>query len=150
MVISPFSVVTLRSFICGFSEIETEIFYQIWVNRPSCTFVCYLSPIVPPTICKQIVFLLMFSYSFPFISPEIIAQYSPSSSLHTFCMTSFVLLLPLYFLVLMSIHSIARPLRFRHLIDCEESTFSISASKHAVSPQITSSSPLITISCSSD
>lgn len=123
---------------------------RLWVNRPSSTFVCCLSPIVPPMICKQIVFLLMFSYSFPFISPERIAQYSPSSSLHTSCMTSFLLLLPLYFLVLLSIHSISRPLRFRHLIDCEESTFSISASKHAVSPQITSSSPFITTSCSSD
>lgn len=109
-----------------------------------------ISQNVPPTTCKQIVFLLMYSYSFPFISPERIAQYSPSSSLHTFCMTSFLLLLPLYFIVLLSINSIRMPLRFRHITDCEESTFSTSASKHAVSPQITSSSPFITISCSSD
>lgn len=88
--------------------------------------------------------LLYTVYLFPFGDRD--AWYSHASSLHTDGITSFVLVLPLYFSKVGSIISINFPLRLCHLIGKQEfSACFTSASNSAVSPQITSSFPFIQI-----
>lgn len=104
--------------------------------------------IIPPKTCKQIV-CPHFKYSFPFDLCESKTWYSPSSSLKTDFMTSFLFVLPLYFVWLVSIISLTFPLRFCHEIDQQEESGFRTASNRAKSPQITSSLPFITTSGSS-
>lgn len=104
---------------------------------------------IPPKTCKQILFP-HFKYPFTFDLCERKTWYSPSSSLQTDCMTSFLFVLPLYFLVLVSIISMTFPLRLCQVIDQQEESGFRTASNRAGSPQITSCPPLITTSGSSD
>lgn len=82
-----------------------------------------------------------------FDSSDRAALYGPSSSLHTECITSCLLLLPLYFLLLVSICFVFFPLTLCQVTNQGGvSACLTSASKYAVSPHLTSFVHFIEIS----
>lgn len=82
-----------------------------------------------------------------FDSSDRAALYGPSSSLHTECITSCFLLLPLYFLLLVSICFVFFPLTLCQVTNQGGvSACLTSASKYAVSPHLTSFVHFIEIS----
>lgn len=87
-------------------------------------------------------------YSILSISRERIASYFPSSCLHTFGISSCFFVLPLYLSLPISINTISfLPFSLRQVIDQTLGSATLtSASKSALSPQITVFGPFIKIS----